>query len=139
MVIDNASKQAVEEMRQRYTLPLIPAEKTGKRDYIELLNSDLTLGHIRILPKAQPLVDEWASLVWDERKFRSGKYEEHPTCPNHLSDAFLYAWRYVYNYCAKPKYDKPLPNSEEAVEDFWERESEMITNKPIWQRDEEYL
>lgn len=141
MIIDNASKQAVEEMRQRYTLSLIPAEKTGKRDYIELLNSDLTMNHIKILPEAEGLTEEWTNLVWDERKLLKGKYEEHPACPNHLSDAFLYAWRYVYNYCAKPKTEFIAPTSEAAVDEFWEKEGESVNDSavPIWLKEDDEI
>ena len=138
MVIDNASKQAVEEMRQRYTLPLIPAEKQGKRDYIELLNSDLITNKIKVLPKASGLTEEWSSLVWDERKLAQGKYVEHPACPNHLSDAFLYAWRYVYSYTAKPKVKVVAPSSEEAVDIWWEEQGEALGQDatPIWLRED---
>lgn len=139
MIVDNASKQAVEELRQRYALPLIPAEKQGKRDFIELLNSDLITNKIKVLPNAMDLTDEWASLVWDERKLALGKYEEHPACPNHLSDAFLYAWRYVYNYTAKPKVKFIAPTSEEAVDKFWEDQGAKVgeSSVPIWLREDD--
>ena len=132
MVIDNAAKQAVEEMKVRYQLPLIPAEKSGKRDFIELLNSDLQTGKIRIAAEAMDLHTEWASLVWDERKLALNTFVEHPSCPNHLSDAFLYAWRYVYNYAPRAKVIPFAPQSEQAVDAFWEREAEQI-GRPIWE------
>lgn len=138
MVVDNASKQAVEEMKKRYSIPLIAAEKTGKRDFIELLNADLMLNKIKILNNADEIITEWSNLVWDERKLLKDKYEEHPSCDNHLSDAFLYAWRYVYNYTSKPKHLKPAPTSEAAVDRFWEdAASEANTNPvPLWERED---
>ncbi len=138
MIVDNASKQVVEELKQRYTLPLVAAEKHDKRGFIEMLNSDLILNHIKVLPKADDLVEEWTNLVWDERKLLLGKHEEHPACPNHLSDAFLYAWRYVYNYTAKPKALTPAPTSEAAVDAFWEREAEGRDDTPGWIQDDHF-
>jgi len=124
-VIDNASKQVVEEIKQRHHIPLIAAEKTDKRGYIEMLNSDLITKNIQILPKAKELTVEWDTLVWDERELEKKKYVEHPKCPNHLSDAFLYAWRWCYNYAAIPRIKIPLAKSEEEVDSFWQREADL--------------
>jgi hypothetical protein len=133
MVVDNASKQSVEEIKKRYQLPLIAAEKTSKREYIELLNSDLITGNIRITPKAHPLKDEWLALTWDESKLALGKYVEHPRLPNHLSDAMLYAWRWCHNYAHMPKVVIPMRGSEAEVDRFWDQEAENLENtKESW-------
>lgn len=83
MVVDNASKQSVEELKQRYGLSLIAAEKRGKAEFIEIMNSELIMGKIKALDveETAPLREEWGSLIWDER---SDKREEHPACDNHL-------------------------------------------------------
>ena len=139
MIVDNASKQAVEEMKKRYSLPLMPAEKTGKRDFIELLNADLILNKVKVLPDATEIIDEWSKHCWDERKLAQGKYEEHPSTDNHLSDAFLYAWRWTFQYSSKPKIDKPHPTSEAAVDNFWEDASRSANTNPVplWEREDE--
>jgi hypothetical protein len=138
MVVDNASKQAVEEMKVRYQLPLIPADKTDKRVFIEMLNSDLITKKICILPDAKPLTNEWTDLVFDERKLQLGKFVEHPAVPNHLSDAFLYAWRYVYSYTSKPKTKILPPSSEEAVDQWWEEEGDKLDQDavPHWLKED---
>lgn len=129
MVIDGASKQVVEELKRRHQLPLIIAEKQDKRGYIEMLNSDLILGNIVLTDKANDLLTEWSTLVWDERALEKGQYKEHPNCPNHISDAFLYAWRWCFNYSSKPKVIPIRRGSEEEVDKFWEQESEQLQNK----------
>ena len=127
MVVDGAAKQSVEELKQRYTLPLINAEKTGKRDFIELLNSDLKNKKIRFLEhETHDLVTEISELVWDQRKRAVGKWAEHPACENHLCDAMLYAWRYCYSYRPDIRPVRIDPTSEAAVERFWEQESERL-------------
>lgn len=125
MVVDNASKQVVEELKKRHSLPLIGAEKRDKKGYIELLNSDMILGRIKVMPKAQGLIQEWTGLIWDERALNKGKYVEHPGCPNHLSDAFLYAWRWCFQYSSKPK-TVVAAGAEAEVEAFWQHEAEVI-------------
>ena len=40
IIIDGANKQAVEEMRRRHELPLRAADKTGKSDFIEIMNGE---------------------------------------------------------------------------------------------------
>lgn len=104
-VIDGANKQAVMELMQRHDLSLICADKTGKADFIELMNAEYTMGRIKLNPKTcADLVAEYGGLVWNDK---SEKREEHPACENHLADAALYAWRHCYQYLSKPL--KPLP------------------------------
>ena len=96
VVIDNANKQAVMEMRRRHDLHLTPANKTGKADFIELMNAEFTTGRIKLqVERTSPLVEEYGELIWDPR---STKREEHPACNNHCTDATLYAWRHCYAY-----------------------------------------
>ena len=66
--------------------------------------------------------------------------EEHPNLDNHLCDAALYAWRWAYQYAWEHEPKKLDPTSEEAVDDFWERESQKLEDaehddRPIWERE----
>ena len=128
MIVDGASKQAVETMRQRYSLPLESAEKQGKHEHIDLLNSDLICGSLKVSSGAYSLIDEWKSLIYDERKLRDGTRVEHPSCENHLADAALYAWRYCYAYLSEPIIPIAHPTSEAKVDEFWEQEGDKILN-----------
>lgn len=105
IVIDNANKQAVEEMKRRHGLALHAADKTGKADFIELMNGDFISGYIKLLPDAKPLADEYAELIWDDK---SEQRKEHANCDNHCTDAALYAWRHCYPYLAEAR-KKPEP------------------------------
>ena len=122
VIVDAADKQAVEEMKQRYGLGLIAAEKHGKAGFIELMNSDMRRGLIKVA-NGTDLIDEWQNLIWDtesDKRVEDGRY------PNHLADACLYAWRYCYNYLAVEKEQKANPHSEEAADQFWEDEAKNI-------------
>jgi hypothetical protein len=100
VVIDGSNKQAVEEMRKRHDVALTAADKTGKSDFIELMNSELIQGRIKLIKhKASSLIEEWMSLVWiTEGDKIALPRKEHPALPNHESDAALYAWRYTYSF-----------------------------------------
>lgn len=118
MCIDASAKQVVEELRQKYNLPLEPADKTAKEDFIEILNSDLLAGHIKFaLPGSQPLLEEIGNLIWDRAyKERTGKRREDQSRPNHCCDSFLYVWRY-----AKHRYfpQQPKATTSKYDIDYW--------------------
>lgn len=124
IVMDAADKQAVEEMKQRYGLPIEAAEKHGKAGFIELMNSDLKKGVIKVLDGyGEALIEEWQNLIWDtesERRIEDSRYA------NHLADGALYLWRYCFNYLWKDRPQITDPHSETAVDEFWDREAERI-------------
>lgn len=136
MVIDNASKQAVEELKQRYSLPLVAAEKQGKAEFIEIMNSEYLAGKIKLIDNesTHALQIELGSLIWDDR---STKREEHPACENHLADASLYLWRECWNYLAVPAEKKDWTDLEKV--DRWEEDEaeklEEDSSKEFWERD----
>lgn len=134
--IDGANKQGVESMRSRSRIPFEYADKQDKATFIELCNSDLIQGKILIHDKDynRALWEEMASLVWvtEGDRIKLPK-KEHPNLPNHLCDAFLYAWRCGYHFHAAPaevkipKFSKAWYDSQ-AV-DIWEREREKLINQ----------
>lgn len=126
-VIDGASKQAVKELTNRHNLPLIPADKRGKSDIIEIMNADFIMGKIKILmPECQILVDEYCNLIWDDK---SQKRAEHPGCPNHCADAGLYNWRMAFHYMQQLALHRPPPGSPEALDEWWELEASRAEKK----------
>jgi hypothetical protein len=127
MVADASQLQGVEEMRQRHGLPLEAASKPGKRGVIEVMNSDLQTGRVKVLPNAMDIVEEWSTLIWDEKKLAGipKKWEEDSRFENHLSDAGLYMWRKARNYDAVPAVaPRPLPGTQEWEELRHERDRE---------------
>lgn len=131
VIIDGANKQGVESMKIRSAIPFEYADKQGKVDFIELLNGDLIEGKIKFSPSAKPLVDEMGGLVW-KTVGEAIVYpkKENASLPNHLCDAFLYAWRNGYHFQASaakvviPKYSKEWYAKQ--AEDQWEREREGL-------------
>lgn len=97
-LVDNANKQAVEEMKQRHGLALTPADKRGKWDFIQLMNGEFISETIKLGPHCGPLKEEYAELIEDDR---SSKPQEHPACANHCADGALYLWRFCYPYLSE--------------------------------------
>lgn len=141
VIIDGANKQAVEEITHRHGIALEPADKTGKSDFIEILNAELIQGQIKIKESLTALMQEMMGLVWetDGDKIKQPR-REHPNLPNHLCDALLYAWRYCYQYMFEPKAGKTVVGSREWFmqqhENVWDRERERLEGQNnLWPDD----
>jgi hypothetical protein len=104
-VVDGANKQAVAELNNRHGTNLIPADKTGKVDFITLMNDDFIQGKIKLLTsKTKDLQEEYNKLVWltDANGKVKEPRKENPVIHQDLCDAALYLWRYCYQYLFAP-------------------------------------
>lgn len=144
VIIDGANKQGVESMRQRSSIPFEYADKKGKVDFIELLNSDLVQGKIKFSPETTDLTNEMMSLVWqtDGDKIKIPK-KEHPALPNHRCDALLYGWRMGFHFQFSEPEKVAIVGSkqwyEEQSNNIWEKEREQIDRefkKTEWPMDD---
>lgn len=74
-------KMIAEEIRQRFGVPLIAAEKHGKAGFIEIMNSDFQNGLIKLVDeKTKELQDELMNLIWDSEKstrVEDSRYSNH--------------------------------------------------------------
>jgi hypothetical protein len=126
IIIDGAARQSCEELRQRLGIPLSFAEKLGKNDHINLFNMSLDMGRIRILPEAQPLIDEMEKLTWIyNERFR--KRIENPSAPNHCCDAALYMFMSIHNW--ESEETPMLPKSEVTVDMILAKEKKLIAQQ----------
>jgi len=122
-------KPYVEEMRQRYGIPIKPAEKVRKHAFIELMNSDLRTGRLKIQPEDnRELLTELRLLQWDHASRRhSANYKRwkiSESCDDHLADALLYGWRESKHWVPREK-PAPVPEpGEDGFEDFLEQKME---------------
>lgn len=117
IVGDSSGKSLIEEMKQRYRIPIKGSERHSKFDAIELLNGELASGLVVIQGKDNAdLIDEMKSLPKDE------KGKEHPGYANHLCDAFLYAWREAGHHRAQRVLEPPKRGTPE-----WHAEQEAKT------------
>jgi len=128
MVADTGGlgKSIVEEFRFRHGLSIRAAEKRNKLSYIELMNSDLAAGRIRVL-EGCGVLGEWRLLQWDEdRRKEDARFE------NHLADAALYAWRESRHYASVAREIEPVFGSDE----YYNLEAERIEQRKVAQLEE---
>lgn len=122
IVGDPARKQAFEELRRRYGLPILQAWKSAKLDWIDLLNSDLATGRLRVVRRDNAeLIEEMGKLIWHRRP--NGMRAEMPGAPNDFCDATLYAYRYAYHW-ASPAKQKSAPKR--GTPEYAELEADRI-------------
>lgn len=130
VVIDGANKQAVEEIQKRHHIPLITADKQGKEDFIEIMNSEFIQARIKLnAAENQGLADEYGGLIW---KTDGDKiivpHKEHPACENHLCDAALYIWRHCHQYHGEAPVQGPKWGTKEWADqqqsEMWEKAQE---------------
>jgi hypothetical protein len=114
-------KKITEEMSKRYTIPMIAAEKTRKVEYIELMNSALRTGRLKI--KAGSRFSQDAMKVeWDWDKSTPDKKVISDRYHSDICEAVLYAWRESYSYT----YQKPKQEPEFASPEWGAREADKM-------------
>ncbi len=116
-VVDGANKMAVAELNTRHETQLIPADKVGKVDFINIMNAEFIQGAIKLLPGTEQLQEEYNTIVWvtDNGKVIEPK-KEHPTIHNDCADSALYLWRHCYQFLWKAPRKQPVPGTVEAWE-----------------------
>lgn len=117
-VVDGANKQAVAELNNRHQVGLIPADKTGKTDFINIMNAEFIQGKIKLLPGTESLQEEYQKLIWvtdANGKVKEPK-KENPNVHQDLCDSALYMWRHCYAFLFENPIPQPVPGSLESWE-----------------------
>jgi len=125
MVADtgNLAKMVIETLNQQYGFFIQAAEKTEKFDHIELLNSDLYDGKVKLLANSD-MYDEMMHLQWDlkgmdkKTAIRRNKLKEDKRMDNHLCDALLYTWRFSLHHFSRTKVVPPEPETHEFYQSW---------------------
>jgi hypothetical protein len=105
-------KGYIDELRKRHSIPIVNAEKTNKRGYIELFDDAMTCGTLRLVGSTtEEFQDEALALIWDDER----KLEEASGLPNHCCDSALYAWREAKHYTYTPIVKKPELDEMQAI------------------------
>jgi hypothetical protein len=109
-------KTYIEEFNRRWAenrkVSITPADKADKAGTIRLFNGDLRGGVTKVyLPGAQPYAYELKRLPWLD----AAKTKEHPSYPNHCTDAGLYCWKKHASYWQKAKKPELSPAEKEVA------------------------
>lgn len=111
-------KKIAEEIRRRFALPIRPAEKVRKFEYIELLNDALRTR--RFYAKKDGHFAQDALLIeWDKDRSNGDKKVISDAFHSDIADAVLYGFRESLHWLEEPKKESPTYGSEQ-----WNKEQE---------------
>lgn len=116
-------KGYAEELKQKHGMHVVPAKKRDKAAYVEMINSDLASGILKIAAdENEELIEEMQLLQWNQQKLEdTGKLIEDSRTENHLCDGLLYAWRECMHHGDDWEANPPKPGTKE-YEDAYEAE-----------------
>jgi hypothetical protein len=127
-------KGYAEEMKQRFSIPILPAKKQEKVAFIELMNGDLQSGSLTIANEDnKQLVDEIKLLQWDEDRLTRGKFIVDRNFADHLCDALLYAWR----ECRHHQLEFERTNPEYGSSAYWQMEAKKMEEAELKKLEED--
>ena len=124
---------AAKDMEWHHGIQYEVPQKQGKPQHIELLNSDLITGQMKVVEGCDDLVAEWEDLSWDEREKEKGKFVVSKASDDHLSDACLYAYMRCRHFASTPA-PKPGPkrDTDEWMKERWRRMQEAANADGHW-------
>jgi hypothetical protein len=140
MLVDGAAKQAVQELRGRYMIPLQSTDKHDKFSFIRMMNADFLQGHIKVLPgKCDDLIEEWKVLVWAPRAENEIVVapRELESCKNDAADSCLYAWRFAKNYLPTEPDPVKAVSPDERADEFWQKKEKTMRVRDIFGEQDE--
>lgn len=114
-------KKIAEEIIRRYKIPVEPAEKSRKNEYIELLNDALRTKGLMIR-KESTFAQDSMKLEWDLDKSTPEKKVVSSRFHSDIADAVLYAWRCSYSFT----YEKPKPVQTYGTKAYWDEEAQRM-------------
>jgi hypothetical protein len=122
-------KKIAEEMRKRYTLPIVAAEKSRKMEYIELLNDAMRTERF-FAKKDGPFAQDCLLVEWNRDKSRPDKLVISDGYHSDVCDSTLYAYREALHWLSEPAPVKIIPMTPAWIKKQ-EEEMEEIAQKSI--------
>lgn len=111
-------KKIAEEIRQRFAIPVKPAEKKDKFTHIELLNDAMRTGRF-FAPRDSRFAQDCLLVEWDKEKSTNDKLVISDRYHSDICDAVLYAFRESLHWLHEPNKDPP-PDEEDELEKLQE-------------------
>jgi len=115
MVMDEGGlgKKIGEEIRQRTSIPVKPAEKSQKAGYIELVNDALRTGKLLFLPNSK-FGEDALKVEWDrDRSTPDRRVLDDDKFHSDICDSLLYAYRESLHWTHTPETPPPLHGTPE--------------------------
>lgn len=122
-------KGYAEEMKKRFNLPILAAQKSKKASFIAHMNGDLRTASIQICRRGnEALLEEMSLLQWNIDAMDRGKMIiDDRRFHDHLCDALLYAWRECMHHSDGFEYDKPVYGTPA----YWNAEADRMEQEEV--------
>ena len=121
LVGDPAAAQVIADLSRLHGIHIQSADKHDVDGTVEAINDDASSGRLVALPGAQPLLDEMADL---DIVRKGNRLVPNPGKPDHICDAFRYAWRR-----SRHRVEEPEPRRKTEAERMMEREMEEAVRR----------
>lgn len=129
-------KKIAEEMRKRYTLPIVAAEKSRKFEFIEILNDAMRTK--RLYAKKDGIFAQDSYLVeWDRDVTDPDKLKISESYHSDICDAVLYAYREALNWLSEDAPVKIIPMTPAWMKKQEEEMERIALEKLERERDED--
>jgi hypothetical protein len=115
----------IAELNERFGLSVEAAEKKNKPDSIELTNSDLIDGRLKLL-KGSLITQQMMDLQWDETGMKENKAQRNDCC-----DAFIYARRRALHHFYQADAPAKKPQAAQVDDEFDRLERERVARKSL--------
>lgn len=121
-------KKIAEELRKRFSLPIVAAEKSRKFEYIELLNDGMRTGRF-FANKDSRFAQDSMLVEWDRDASTPDRLKVSDTYHSDITDAVLYAYREAMHWLSEEKAPAPKPNTKEWFDAEAKRMEQQVIDK----------
>jgi phage terminase large subunit len=125
-------KKIAEELRKRFSLPVVAAEKARKFEFIEILNDALRTGKLKAKANST-FAEDARKLEWDRDVRNPDKPKVKDTFHSDVVDAVLYAFREALHWLYRPEPPKIVKGSvawmKQQEDAMWEEASKNLNTQ----------
>ena len=118
---DAADPKTIADLRGKWRLPVVAAEKHNKVTWIQDMRAKARSGRLQVLRDSELHV-ELRTLVPDPKSLAKKKFDSMPGTEDHAWDAMRYAWRGTFS--EQVRVPTPPRSEEQVRRDAMEREFE---------------
>lgn len=113
-----------EELRRRFSLPVVSAEKSRKFEFIQLMNDSLRNGRFLASNKSH-FANDCMLLEWDKDRMAPDRLVVSDKFHSDITDAVLYAFRESLDWLSEDEVIAPIPHTDAW---FKQQEEQMFQN-----------
>lgn len=113
-------KKVADELRRRYALPIVAAEKSRKFEFMELLNDALRTS--KFLAKANSQFAQDSRLLEWDKDAKVDKLKVKDSFHSDIIDAVLYAYREAMHWLYSP----PKAEVKKFSDEYWKQQEEEM-------------